>query len=125
MNDFYDTPEERLGEAGVQEALGNSEPFLAFQEQLSRVARVDRPVLIIGERGTGKELAAARIHYLSQRWQEPFVALNCAALAATLIESELFGHEAGSFTGATRKRQGRFEAANEGTLFLDENANIP
>jgi len=125
MSDFYDTPEERLGEAGVQEALGNSEPFLAFQEQLSRVARVDRPVLIIGERGTGKELAAARIHFLSQRWQEPFVALNCAALAATLIESELFGHEAGSFTGATKKRQGRFESANSGTLFLDEIANIP
>jgi len=125
MNDFYDTPEERLGEAGVQEALGNSEPFLAFQEQLSRVARVDRPVLIIGERGTGKELAAARIHFLSQRWQEPFVALNCAALASSLIESELFGHEAGSFTGATKKRQGRFESASSGTLFLDEIANIP
>ncbi len=125
MNDFYDTPEERLGEAGVQEALGNSEPFLAFQEQLSRVARVDRPVLIIGERGTGKELAAARIHFLSQRWQEPFCALNCAALASTLIESELFGHEAGSFTGAAKKRQGRFESANGGTLFLDEIANIP
>jgi psp operon transcriptional activator len=125
MDDFYDTPEERLGEAGVQEALGNSEPFLAFQEQLSRVARVDRPVLIIGERGTGKELAAARIHYLSQRWQEPFIALNCAALASTLIESELFGHEAGSFTGAARKRHGRFENASGGTLFLDEIANIP
>lgn len=125
MNDFYDTPEERLAEAGVQEALGNSEPFLAFQEQLSRVARVNRPVLIIGERGTGKELAAARIHFLSQRWQEPFVALNCAALASTLIESELFGHEAGSFTGATKKRRGRFEAASSGTLFLDEIANIP
>lgn len=125
MNDFYESPEERLGEAGVQEALGNSEPFLAFQEQLSRVARVDRPVLIIGERGTGKELAAARIHFLSQRWQEPFIALNCAALASSLIESELFGHEAGSFTGASKKRQGRFESASGGTLFLDEIANIP
>ncbi len=125
MNDFYDNPEDRLDRAGVPEALGNSEPFLAFQEQLSRVARVDRPVLIIGERGTGKELAASRIHFLSQRWQEPFCALNCAALASTLIESELFGHEAGSFTGAAKKRQGRFESANGGTLFLDEIANIP
>jgi psp operon transcriptional activator len=82
-------------------------------------------VLIIGERGTGKELAASRIHYLSQRWQEPFVALNCAALSPTLIEAELFGHEAGAFTGAVRRRTGRFEAANGGTLFLDEVGNIP
>lgn len=110
---------------GVQEALGQSEAFLAFQERLSRVAEVDRPVLIIGERGTGKELAASRIHYLSKRWQEPFVALNCAALSPTLIEAELFGHEAGAFTGATRRRTGRFEAADGGTLFLDEVGNIP
>jgi len=109
----------------VQEALGQSEAFLAFQERLSRVARVDRPVLIMGERGTGKELAASRLHFLSTRWQEPFVALNCAALAASLIESELFGHEEGAFTGALRRRSGRFEAANEGTLFLDEIGNIP
>lgn len=108
-----------------QEALGQSEVFLAFQEQLSRVARVDRPVLLIGERGTGKELAAARLHFLSPRWQEPFVALNCAALASTLIESELFGHEEGAFTGAGHRRSGRFEAANQGTLFLDEIGNIP
>ncbi|NUM52886.1 MAG: phage shock protein operon transcriptional activator [Candidatus Hydrogenedentes bacterium] len=108
-----------------QEALGQSEIFLGFQEQLSRVARVDRPVLLIGERGTGKELAASRLHFLSPRWQEPFVALNCAALASTLIESELFGHEEGAFTGAGRRRSGRFEAANQGTLFLDEIGNIP
>jgi len=105
--------------------MGQSEAFLAFQEQLSRVARVERSVLLIGERGSGKELAAMRLHFLSQRWQEPFVALNCAALAATLIESELFGHEEGAFTGAGRRRSGRFEAANQGTLFLDEIANIP
>ncbi|MCC6485862.1 MAG: phage shock protein operon transcriptional activator [Candidatus Hydrogenedentes bacterium] len=109
----------------VQEALGHSEAFLTFQERLSRVAKVDRPVLLIGERGTGKELAAARLHYLSPRWKEPFVALNCAALARTLIEAELFGHEEGAFTGATRRRSGRFEAATEGTLFLDEIGNIP
>jgi psp operon transcriptional activator len=109
----------------ASEALGQSDAFLAFQEQLSRVARVDRPVLLVGERGTGKELAATRIHYLSSRWQEPLVALNCSALAPTLIESELFGHEAGAFTGAVRSRAGRFEAANGGTLFLDEIGNIP
>ena len=89
------------------------------------MAGVDRPILIVGERGTGKELAAARLHYLSSRWREPLVALNCAALAPSLIESELFGYEAGAFTGAVRRRIGRFEAANGGTLFLDEIGNIP
>lgn len=107
------------------EALGQSEAFLQFQEQISRVAVVNRPVLLIGERGTGKELAASRLHFLSRRWQEPFVALNCAALAPTLIEAELFGHEAGAFTGAQRRRTGRFEASDGGTLFLDEIGNIP
>ena len=99
----------------LPEALGESEVFLDFQDRLSRVAKVERPVLIIGERGTGKELAARRVHYLSKRWQEPLVELNCAALASTLIESELFGHEAGAFTGAQRQRRGRFEMANGGT----------
>jgi psp operon transcriptional activator len=108
-----------------QEALGQSETFLDFQDQLSRVGPVERPVLIVGERGTGKELAAHRIHFLSRRWQEPFVELNCAGLAPTLIESELFGHEAGAFTGATSRRRGRFEAADGGTLFLDELGNLP
>ncbi|MCP4639116.1 MAG: phage shock protein operon transcriptional activator [bacterium] len=112
-------------EVRIQEALGQSESFLTFQEQLSRVARVDRPVLIMGERGTGKELAASRLHFLSKRWQEPFVALNCSALAPSLIESELFGHEEGAFTGAARRRTGRFEAAHDGTLFLDEIGTIP
>jgi psp operon transcriptional activator len=107
------------------DALGQSEAFLSFQEKLSRVAAVDRPVLLIGERGTGKELASIRLHYLSQRWQEPFMALNSAALSATLIETELFGHEQGAFTGAQQKRKGRFEAANKGSLFLDEIGSIP
>jgi psp operon transcriptional activator len=107
------------------EALGQSEPFLQFQEQLSKVAAVDRPVLLIGERGTGKELAARRLHYLSQRWSGPCVTLNCAALSPTLIESELFGYEKGAFTGAENRRTGRFEAADGGTLFLDEIGNIP
>ena len=106
------------------EAVGQSEAFLQFQERLSRVARIDRPVLIIGERGTGKELAAAKLHYLSPRWHGPFVALNCAALPGTLLESELFGHEAGAFTGAQSRRKGRFELAEGGTLFLDEIANL-
>ncbi len=111
--------------SGPVEALGQSEEFLDFQERLSRVARVDRPILLIGERGTGKELAAARLHYLSARWQAPLAALNCAALAPSLVESELFGHEAGSFTGATGRRAGRFEAADGGTLLLDEIGLIP
>ena len=104
----------------LPEAIGVSEAFLEFQENLSRVAKVDRPVLIIGERGTGKELAASRLHYLSERWEGPMVALNCAALAESVLESELFGHEKGAFTGAMERRLGRFELAEEGTLFLDE-----
>lgn len=107
------------------EPLGESEAFLAFNEHLSRVAKVDRPVLIVGERGTGKELAVHRLHYLSGRWQGPLVALNSAALSPSVLESELFGHEAGAFTGAMRRRQGRFEAAEGGTLFLDEIGLIP
>jgi transcriptional regulator with AAA-type ATPase domain len=84
-----------------------------------------KPVLVIGERGTGKELIAARLHYLSPRWNQPFVKLNCAALSRKLLEAELFGHEAGAFTGAQRRRLGRFELAHRGTLFLDEIANAP
>jgi len=109
----------------AKEALGQSESFLEFQERLSRVAPVDRPVMLIGERGTGKELAAGRLHYLSRRWDGPFVTLNCAALAPSLIESELFGYEKGAFTGAASRRTGRFEAADGGTLFLDEIGSIP
>ena len=110
---------------GPGEALGQSEAFIDFQEKLSRAAKVDRPVLIVGQRGTGKELAANRLHYLSPRWREPLVTLNSAALAPTLIESELFGYEAGAFTGATARRAGRFESADEGALFLDEIGLIP
>jgi psp operon transcriptional activator len=107
------------------EALGESETFLDFQERLSRVAPVDRPVLLIGERGTGKELAASRLHFLSKRWEGPFVTLNCATLSPSLIEAELFGFEKGAFTGAESRRTGRFEAADGGTLFLDEIGSIP
>lgn len=108
----------------LSEALGQSDAFLHFQERLSLAARVDRTVLIIGERGTGKELAAARLHYLSSRWQGPFVPINCAALPHSLLDSELFGHEAGAFTGASSRRKGCFERADSGTLFLDEIANL-
>jgi len=110
---------------GMAEALGQSEVFLEFQERLSRVALVNRPILLIGERGTGKELAASRLHFLSNRWKGPLVALNCSALTPSLIESELFGYEKGAFTGAERRRTGRFEAADGGTLFLDEIGTIP
>lgn len=113
------------GPLAIKEALGQSEAFLTFQAHLSEVAPVERPVLIIGERGSGKELVASRLHYLSQRWQEPLVTLNCSALSPSVLESELFGHEAGSFTGASKRRQGRFEAASGGTLFLDEIGLIP
>ncbi len=108
-----------------QEALGQSDTFLEFQEKLSKVAPIDRPVLLLGERGTGKELAASRLHFLSKRWQGPFITLNCSTLSPTLIESELFGYEKGAFTGAEKRRAGRFEAAHGGTLFLDEIGSIP
>ncbi|MDE8653072.1 phage shock protein operon transcriptional activator [Novosphingobium album (ex Liu et al. 2023)] len=100
--------------------VGQSMAFLDAVERASRAAPMRRPVLVIGERGTGKELIAQRLHHLSPRWGEPLVTLNCAALPETLIEAELFGHEAGAFTGATRARAGRFEEADRGTLFLDE-----
>lgn len=116
------TTESRLK---TNEALGQSEKFLEFQERLAQVAPIDRPVLLLGERGTGKELAASRLHFLSKRWQGPFVAINCSALNPTLIESELFGYEKGAFTGAEKRRIGRFEVADSGTLFLDEMGNIP
>jgi len=103
--------------------IGQSPAFLTLLEHVSRVAPLDRPVLVVGERGTGKELIAARLHFLSAAWEGPFVKLNCAAVSETLIEAELFGHEAGAFTGAVRRRAGRFERAHGGTLFLDEIAN--
>ena len=100
--------------------IGQSGAFLDAVERASRAAPMQRPVLVIGERGTGKELIAERLHRLSDRWEEPLVVMNCAALPETLIEAELFGHEQGAFTGATKARAGRFEEADRGTLFLDE-----
>jgi psp operon transcriptional activator len=104
--------------------LGESTAFLDAVERASRAAALNRPVLVIGERGTGKELIAERLHHLSPRWAGPLITLNCAALPETLIEAELFGHEAGAFTGATKARAGRFEEADGGTLFLDELATL-
>ncbi|MET0269542.1 MAG: phage shock protein operon transcriptional activator [Sphingomonas sp.] len=104
--------------------IGQSGAFLDSVERASRAAALNRPVLVIGERGTGKELIAERLHRLSPRWAGPLVTINCAALPETLIEAELFGHEAGAFTGATRARAGRFEEADGGTLFLDELATL-
>ncbi len=104
--------------------IGQSGAFLDAVERASRAAPLRRPVLVIGERGTGKELIAERLHRHSNRWSGPLVTMNCAALPETLIEAELFGHEAGAFTGATRARPGRFEDADGGTLFLDELATL-
>ncbi len=100
--------------------IGQSSAFLDAVERASLAAPLNRPVLVIGERGTGKELIAERLHRLSSRWDGPLITMNCAALPETLIEAELFGHEAGAFTGATKAREGRFEEADGGTLFLDE-----
>lgn len=104
--------------------IGESASFLSALEQISQVAPLNKPVLIIGERGTGKELIAERLHFLSSNWDNTLIKLNCSALPETLLESELFGHEAGSFTGASKRHIGRFELADGGTLFLDEIANM-
>lgn len=103
-----------------QRIVGESPAFLDLMDHISRAAPMERPLLVIGERGSGKELIAARLHYLSSRWNGPYQKLNCAALPETLLESELFGYEPGAFTGATKRRRGRFEVADGGTLFLDE-----
>lgn len=109
-----------VGMERTTQVIGQSGPFLDALERASRAAALDRPVLVIGERGTGKELVAERLHRLSPRWDQALIIMNCAALPETLIEAELFGHEAGAFTGATKARAGRFEEADGGTLFLDE-----
>ena len=100
--------------------IGESPAFLEVLEATSRIAPLEKPALIVGERGTGKELIADRLHLLSDRSAQAAVKMNCAAISDTLLESELFGHEAGAFTGASRTHHGRFERADGGTLFLDE-----
>ncbi len=105
--------------------VGASSAMQAVYDRVSRVAPTDATVLITGESGTGKELVAETLHRLSRRVHRPYVAINCGAIAASLIESELFGHERGAFTGADRQRKGVFERAHQGTLFLDEVSEMP
>jgi two-component system response regulator HydG len=105
--------------------VGDSEPMRRLRDQIRKVAATDATVLVLGESGTGKELVARAIHAASARRDGPFVSVSCAALPETLLESELFGHEKGSFTGAAKRKLGRFELADGGTLFLDEVAEIP
>jgi psp operon transcriptional activator len=105
--------------------LGEAPVFLEMLEHASQLAVLNKPVLVVGERGTGKELVCARLHFLSPRWEAPLVKVNCAALTESLLESELFGHEAGAFTGAVRTHIGRFEQADGGTLILDELGTVP
>jgi two-component system NtrC family response regulator len=112
--------QDRFSADGFEGMLGDSPPMQAIFSTIRRVATTDAPVLILGESGTGKEMAALAIHRRSQRCSGPFVAINCSAIPETLLESELFGHEKGAFTGAHVQRKGRIEAAANGTLFLDE-----
>jgi sigma-54 specific flagellar transcriptional regulator A len=104
--------------------LGESPPMRTLREQVRRVAQTDSTVLVLGESGTGKELVARTVHLQSPRAARPFVAVNCGAIPGELMESELFGHERGAFTGALNARKGRFELAGRGTLFLDEIAEM-
>ena len=104
--------------------IGESAALAQALDHISKLAAIDRPTLIIGERGTGKELAAERLHFLSPRWDQTFTKINCSAVTETLLESELFGHEAGAFTGASKQHIGRFELTDGGTLFLDELATM-
>ena len=100
----------------MQTVIGESHALNTALDHISNLAGIDRSILVTGERGTGKEIAANRLHFLSSRWQGPFIKLNCASLPETLLDSELFGYEPGAFTGARRSHQGRFERADEGTL---------
>jgi psp operon transcriptional activator len=107
-----------------QPIIGEAPAFLEMLEHVSRVAPLSKPVLVVGERGTGKELIASRLHFLSERWEQRVIKVNCAAVTESILESELFGHEAGAFTGAARTHIGHFERALGGTLILDELATI-
>lgn len=110
---------------GFPRIIGESEAIKRAVAETQRVAQTEATVLLLGESGTGKELFALAVHHLSNRRDKPFVAINCAAIPETLIENELFGHERGSFTGASDRRQGKFELASDGTVFLDEIGELP
>src|SRR6185312_17068256 len=117
--------DEIQSEQGFEEIVGRSSGIRAVLRNIELVAPTDSTVLIYGETGTGKELIARAIHERSPRSSKPFVKLNCAAIPTGLLESELFGHERGAFTGAIMRKAGRFEVADKGTLFLDEVGDIP
>jgi two-component system, NtrC family, response regulator len=121
----YRQMQEMFPDDAFQGMLGTSAPMRAVFDSIRKVATTDAPVLLLGDSGTGKEMAARAIHNCSSRKAEPFIAINCSAIPETLLESELFGHEKGSFTGAHAQRKGRFESAHGGTLFLDEIGEIP
>ena len=117
--------EENRLECRFEQIIGHSPALQSVLAEVERVAPTDSTVLVLGETGTGKELIARAIHNLSPRCGRPFVKLNCAAIPFDLLESELFGHEKGAFTGAVAQKLGRFEMADTGTLFLDEIGDIP
>jgi len=121
----YRQMQQMLGGNAFEGMMGTSPMIRSVFESIRKVATTDAPVLLLGESGTGKEMAARAIHQNSARKDGPFIAINCSAIPETLLESELFGHEKGSFTGAHAQRKGRFEMANAGTLFLDEIGEIP
>jgi two-component system nitrogen regulation response regulator GlnG len=124
--DFRELKEEvkKRFEPGVN-IIGTSPSMQRVYKIIGQVVDTQATILILGESGTGKELVAKTIHYNSPRWNQPFVAINCAAIPRDLLESELFGHEKGAFTGALDRRLGKFELAEGGTLFLDEVGDIP
>jgi two-component system NtrC family response regulator len=117
--------QQMFGGKAFEGMMGTSPRIRSVFESIRKVATTDAPVLLLGESGTGKEMAARAIHQSSHRKNGPFVAINCSAIPETLLESELFGHEKGAFTGAHAQRKGRFESATDGTLFLDEIGEIP
>src|SRR5271170_1208944 len=122
----FHSAEMARGQSAASDAIVGESPLLkAMLQEVSLVAPTDATVLILGETGTGKELIARAIHELSNRSSRPFIRVNCAAIPASLIASELFGHEQGAFTGALQRRLGRFESAHGGTIFLDEIGELP
>ena len=113
------------GQSTGEEIIGSDFGLKSVMEMVQQVAPLDSPVLLLGETGTGKEVIANAIHYSSPRKDGPFIKVNCGAIPETLLDSELFGHEKGAFTGAISQRRGRFERADKGTIFLDEIGELP